>query len=261
MSFLQCTTEAEAIFGMLNDIDGNLQAAKERADFESGENKKLRTCVMDLTAEKKLLEVQLAGIKRRVHHSKVDSKGEKTAVECVDEAIRVQQMLARASGNSQKVNFSLAIGGRKFISYHENDGPDIRFIPPATSTGPNPNNLSPSPAPPSLATASTGSLPPLDSLESTSSHSQHNSKLEFPQIQAATVDRLVERLTYEEYTDHRFIHTFLLTYRSVLSPIELMERLLFRFCSVTPSIALPKDSPPEIVDEWRKTKQEPIRAG
>lgn len=34
--------EAEAIFDMLDDIDGSLQAAKEKAEFESGENKRYK---------------------------------------------------------------------------------------------------------------------------------------------------------------------------------------------------------------------------
>uniref|UniRef100_A0A7S4PFG4 Ras-GEF domain-containing protein n=1 Tax=Paramoeba aestuarina TaxID=180227 RepID=A0A7S4PFG4_9EUKA len=48
-------------------------------------------------------------------------------------------------------------------------------------------------------------------------------------IRAATLERLVERLTHEKISDPKFRKAFLLTYRSFTTPLQLIESLLFRF--------------------------------
>mmetsp|Transcript_4765 Transcript_4765/g.13358 ORF Transcript_4765/g.13358 Transcript_4765/m.13358 type:complete len:731 (-) Transcript_4765:56-2248(-) len=49
------------------------------------------------------------------------------------------------------------------------------------------------------------------------------------EIKAGSLDRLVEFLTHESYTDPRFRNAFLLTYRSFCSGSELLEKLIVRF--------------------------------
>jgi hypothetical protein len=256
--------EAEALFGMLNDIDGNLQAAKERAEQEATENQRLRNRIMDLVAEKKLIEIQVMGIKRRAKLKAETDGGASGLEDVVDAAMQASRGMLRIATTTQKVNFGLAIGGRKFMSLMEADANDIRFThpPPTTPT----SGAHPSP-PPSPTTSRAHSAAELETSTSGSvtlagvSPAPGLSRLELPQVQAATIDRLIERLTYEDYTDAKFIHVFLLTYRSILSPIDLMERLFIRFCYVTPSILLPNDISLDAVDEWRKQKQEPVRLG
>lgn len=259
--------EAEALFGMLNDIDGNMQAAKERAEMEAGENTRLRNRIMDLVAEKKLAEIQLSGIKRRSKiPNKVESEGGASResngiVDLVEGYVQANKGMSRVTTAARKVDFGLAIGGRKFMTHAENDTLDIRFTHSTPSSTPNPT---PPPSPnPSLLKEKEKEKSSTDLEASTgvALGAAGPSKNESPQVQAATIDRLVERLTYEEYTDAKFIHVFLLTYRSLLSPLDLMERLLVRFCYVTPSILLPKDSAIETIDEWRKQKQDPVRIG
>lgn len=64
------------------------------------------------------------------------------------------------------------------------------------------------------------------------------------------MDRLIERLTYPKYPDISFQKSFLLVYRSFMTPTQLLEKLTFRYCA-TPryfyygkgnSIALMKQS-------------------
>jgi len=49
-----------------------------------------------------------------------------------------------------------------------------------------------------------------------------------PRIEAATIKLLVEKLANQEAQDHDYLRTFLLTFRHVLKPIELMEILFQR---------------------------------
>jgi ABC-type thiamine transport system substrate-binding protein len=51
----------------------------------------------------------------------------------------------------------------------------------------------------------------------------------FPDIKAATLDRLVERLTHEKFPDPKFRNTLLLTYRSFTDSTCLMQKVEARF--------------------------------
>lgn len=53
--------------------------------------------------------------------------------------------------------------------------------------------------------------------------------LDVPAIRAATFTKLVERLTFHAYPDSELVDTFLLTYRSMASPTELLSALIRRY--------------------------------
>jgi len=75
-----------------------------------------------------------------------------------------------------------------------------------------------------------------------------------PQIKAATLPKLIERLTYPKYVDPNFLSTFLLTYRTFTSPATFLEMLIQRFC-IQPPNGLNVAS----IKEWQTTTQLPIR--
>src|SRR3989338_8696929 len=70
-----------------------------------------------------------------------------------------------------------------------------------------------------------------------------------PEVKAATLVKLVERLTYEKYPSPKFMMQFLLTYRSFTDP-ESFSQLLFDRYMWVPS----KDT-----EDYVLTKQRPIR--
>src|SRR3989338_4775740 len=70
-----------------------------------------------------------------------------------------------------------------------------------------------------------------------------------PEVKAATLVKLVERLTYEKYPSPKFMMQFLLTYRSFTDP-ESFSQLLFNRYMWVPS----KDT-----EDYVLTKQRPIR--
>ena len=48
-------------------------------------------------------------------------------------------------------------------------------------------------------------------------------------IKAATVNKLIERISYDGDIDTNLVKQFLLTYRSFLKPSELLEKLILRY--------------------------------
>jgi len=49
------------------------------------------------------------------------------------------------------------------------------------------------------------------------------------EIKCATIDKLIERVTYHKHYDNAYLYAFLLTYRSFTTPHELMDRLISRY--------------------------------
>jgi hypothetical protein len=80
---------------------------------------------------------------------------------------------------------------------------------------------------------------------------------QIPKIKAATIDKLIERLTYDGHPDISFMKQFLTTYRSFLKPSELMEKLILRYC-VTPPMQAFMLTGSELLS-IKKSKQLPIR--
>ena len=76
-----------------------------------------------------------------------------------------------------------------------------------------------------------------------------------PVVRGGTREKLVERLTYEKYPDPDYMADFLLTYKSFMTPNELLELLRERY-----NVPMPRDcdTKPK-VDEWVKNQREPIR--
>lgn len=70
-----------------------------------------------------------------------------------------------------------------------------------------------------------------------------------PEVKAATLLKLVERLTYEKYPDPKFLSQFLLTYRSFTDPETLIKLLIDRYSWI----------PTAESDKFISEKQRPIR--
>jgi len=58
---------------------------------------------------------------------------------------------------------------------------------------------------------------------------QSNTEGEIPLIKAGSVDQLVKRLIYYKYPDPDYTETFLLTYRSFISPVDLLNKIIFLY--------------------------------
>lgn len=82
----------------------------------------------------------------------------------------------------------------------------------------------------------------------------YDMKADPPQIKCGTLEGLVEQLTRHDRLDAAFNSTFLLTYRSFTSAVELFEMLVRRF-SIQPPYSLAKEEYPM----WSDKKQKPIR--
>jgi hypothetical protein len=80
--------------------------------------------------------------------------------------------------------------------------------------------------------------------------SSNSERQEEKVVKGGTLSKLVERLTLPDHGDPTFVRTFLLTYRSFTSPMELLLLIINRF--YTP-IADENDL------DLRRTIQKPIR--
>ena len=66
---------------------------------------------------------------------------------------------------------------------------------------------------------------------------EKESSASVPTVKAATVEKLVEWLTFPKNPGHDFTSTFLLTYRTWMTSEELLQALINRF--LNPSVRLP----------------------
>eukprot|EP00300_Choanocystis_sp_HF-7_P002478 c11883_g1_i1.p1 GENE.c11883_g1_i1~~c11883_g1_i1.p1 ORF type:complete len:998 (-),score=287.97 c11883_g1_i1:32-2773(-) len=76
----------------------------------------------------------------------------------------------------------------------------------------------------------------------------------YPQVRAASIEKLVERLTYEKFPDTEYVQAFMLTYRSFTSPLDLLELIIQRYCITPPEGITPAD-----LEDFKNKKQIPIR--
>ena len=75
-----------------------------------------------------------------------------------------------------------------------------------------------------------------------------------PMIKAATLEKLVERVTHEAYPDPKYMARFLLTYRSFTTGADLVD-LLRQRCE----LPVPKGLSAEELDNFQKKLQTPVR--
>jgi hypothetical protein len=72
-------------------------------------------------------------------------------------------------------------------------------------------------------------------------------------VHAATVDKLIERLTHERLTeDASFLPTFLAAYRYFVTAYDLLDALIMRWY-------LPRPRQANLTDQWREKKEIPIK--
>eukprot|EP01088_Endostelium_zonatum_P020160 TRINITY_DN728_c1_g2_i1.p1 TRINITY_DN728_c1_g2~~TRINITY_DN728_c1_g2_i1.p1 ORF type:complete len:1443 (-),score=436.88 TRINITY_DN728_c1_g2_i1:116-4444(-) len=75
-----------------------------------------------------------------------------------------------------------------------------------------------------------------------------------PTIKAATLEKLVERLTHESWPDPQMVNVFLQTYLTFCTPKQLLDLLAARFC-----VPKPVNKDEKLQSNYTKTKIIPIR--
>ena len=80
-------------------------------------------------------------------------------------------------------------------------------------------------------------------------------------VKGGTLNKLIERLSGESTTDNDYIDTFLLTYRTFITPTELLEQLLERYKSGSEEIESEGLSEIETTNAEKKQKLIRIRVG
>ena len=73
-------------------------------------------------------------------------------------------------------------------------------------------------------------------------------------VQAATLTKLVERLTHPITPDSNSIQPFLATYRSFCTGSQLLDLLISRYC-----VPPPKDKSPENLERYKAKLQTPVQ--
>eukprot|EP01114_Cavostelium_apophysatum_P003195 TRINITY_DN1296_c0_g1_i3.p1 TRINITY_DN1296_c0_g1~~TRINITY_DN1296_c0_g1_i3.p1 ORF type:complete len:979 (+),score=384.94 TRINITY_DN1296_c0_g1_i3:893-3829(+) len=73
-------------------------------------------------------------------------------------------------------------------------------------------------------------------------------------ILAGTLPKLVERLTYEKYPDTAFLNAFLKTFRTFVTPAELLDLLIMRY-----QIPPPVNATPDLLERFKQKKEMPIQ--
>lgn len=73
-------------------------------------------------------------------------------------------------------------------------------------------------------------------------------------VEAATLNKLIELLTSPDYFDQHFLHTFIITYRSLMDRESLINRLIERY-----NIPPPDGLDPEKFAEFKRNKLDKIR--
>lgn len=73
-------------------------------------------------------------------------------------------------------------------------------------------------------------------------------------VRRANINELVVRLSHESYSDVKFMHTMLMTYRASIEPRELFERLISRYFLTPPS-----NCSEEEIQKWTEQKLKMIR--
>lgn len=71
------------------------------------------------------------------------------------------------------------------------------------------------------------------------------------QVRGATIEKLVQKLTHEQFPDPEFWQAFLMTYSAFTTPLELVQLLELRYKTPCPRNM--------DVATFKKTKQLPIR--
>ena len=72
---------------------------------------------------------------------------------------------------------------------------------------------------------------------------------DIPTIKSGTLEKLVERVTFDEYSDPAFLTDFLLTYRTFTTPEKLLDLMIERYHYPTPE-------GPRCVPQWRHVEED-----